>query len=35
MTLGKHDDSLGEYKIVDGLTKKDAIAFPTAALEEG
>ena len=35
VTLGKHDDSLGEYEIVDGLTKKDAIAFPTAALEEG
>ena len=27
--------SLGEYEIVEGLTKKDAIAFPTAALEEG
>lgn len=34
VTLGKHDD-LGEYEIVDGLTKKDAIAFPTEALEEG
>ena len=29
VTLGKHDDSLGEYESVDGLTKKDAIAFPT------
>lgn len=35
ITLGKHDDDLGEYEIVDGLTKKDAIAFPTEALEEG
>ena len=35
VTLGEHDDDLGEYEIVDGLTKKDAIAFPTAALEEG
>jgi HlyD family secretion protein len=35
VTLGKHDDDLGEYEIVDGLTKKDAIAFPTEALEEG
>lgn len=35
VTLGKHDDSLGEYEIVDGLTKKDAIAFPTDSLEEG
>ena len=35
VTLGKHDDTLGEYEIVDGLTKKDAIAFPTDALEEG
>ena len=35
VTLGEHDDDLGEYKIVEGLTKKDAIAFPTAALEEG
>ena len=34
VTLGKHDDDLGEYEIVDGLTKKDAIAFPTEALEE-
>ena len=30
VTLGEHDDDLGEYKIVEGLTKKDAIAFPTA-----
>lgn len=35
VTLGKHDDDLGEYEIVDGLTKKDAIAFPTDTLEEG
>ena len=35
VTLGKYDDDLGEYEIVDGLTKKDAIAFPTEALEEG
>ncbi len=35
VTLGKHDDSLGEYEIVEGLTKKDAIAFPTDSLEEG
>lgn len=33
--LGKHDDELGEYEIVDGLTKKDCIAFPTDVLEEG
>ena len=35
ITLGKHDEDLGEYEIVDGLTKKDSIAFPTDALEEG
>lgn len=35
VTLGKHDDELGEYEIVDGLTKKDAIAFPAETLEEG
>lgn len=35
VTLGKHDEDLGEYEIVDGLTKKDSIAFPTDALEEG
>ena len=35
ITLGKHDDDLGEYEIVDGLTKKDSIAFPTDALKEG
>ena len=28
ITLGKHDDDLGEYEIIDGLTKKDSIAFP-------
>lgn len=35
VTLGKHDDDLEEYEIVDGLTKKDSIAFPTDALQEG
>ena len=35
VTLGKHDDDLGEYEIVGGLTTKDAIAFPTDTLEEG
>ena len=35
VTLGKHDDDLGEYEIIDGLTKKDSIAFPTDALKEG
>ena len=35
VTLGKHDEDLGEYESVDGLTKKDSIAFPTDALEEG
>ena len=24
-----------EYEIIDGLTKKDSIAFPTDALKEG
>lgn len=33
--LGKHDDELAEYEIVDGLTKDDCIAFPTDLLEEG
>lgn len=35
VTLGKYDEDLGEYEIVDGLTKKDSIAFPTGSLEEG
>ena len=35
VTLGQHDDELGEYEIVDGLDKKDCIAFPTDSLEEG
>lgn len=35
VTLGKHDDELFEYEIVDGITKDDCIAFPTDALEEG
>ena len=35
VTLGKHDDDLSEYEIVDGLDKKDCIAFPTDSLEEG
>lgn len=33
--LGQYDEELGEYEIVDGLTMKDCIAFPTEALEEG
>ena len=33
--LGSYDDELGEYEIVDGLTTKDSIAFPTEALQEG
>lgn len=35
VTLGKYDDSLLEYEIVDGLTADDCIAFPTDSLEEG
>lgn len=35
LTLGKYDEDLGEYEIVDGLNKKDSIAFPTDSLEEG
>ncbi|MDD7218959.1 MAG: efflux RND transporter periplasmic adaptor subunit [Clostridia bacterium] len=35
VTLGKHDDMLGEYEIVDGLDKNDCIAFPSDSLEEG
>lgn len=35
VTLGRYDEDLGEYEIVDGLTKKDSIAFPTDSLEEG
>lgn len=33
--LGRHDEDLGEYEIVEGLTKEDYIAFPTELLEEG
>lgn len=35
LTLGRYDEDLGEYEIVDGLDKKDSIAFPTDSLEEG
>lgn len=35
VTLGKHDDEMFEYEIVDGLTEDDCIAFPSDTLEEG
>lgn len=35
VVLGKHDDELNEYEIVEGLTRDDCIAFPTDLLEEG
>lgn len=35
VTLGKYDDALLEYEIVDGLTEDDCIAFPAEGLEEG
>lgn len=35
ITLGKHDEEMFEYEIVDGLTEDDCIAFPNDALEEG
>ncbi|MDO4272662.1 MAG: efflux RND transporter periplasmic adaptor subunit [Eubacteriales bacterium] len=35
ITLGNYDAELGEYEIVDGLTVKDMIAFPTESLAEG
>ncbi len=33
--LGKYDELLGEYEIVDGLGLKDSIAFPAENLVEG
>ncbi len=33
--LGKYDENLGEYEIVDGLSLKDWIAYPQENLEEG
>lgn len=33
--LGKHDEEMFEYEIVDGLTEDDCIAFPNDTLEEG
>lgn len=33
--LGQYDEALGEYEIVDGLTKKDFIAYPSELLQEG
>lgn len=35
LILGNYDGDLGEYEIVDGLTLKDYIAYPSEALEEG
>lgn len=35
VTLGKYDEALLEYEIVDGLTEEDCIAFPAEGLEEG
>ncbi|MDO4338171.1 MAG: efflux RND transporter periplasmic adaptor subunit [Eubacteriales bacterium] len=35
LILGKYDEDLGEYEIVDGLTLKDAIAYPAENLTEG
>lgn len=35
VTLGEHDEVLGEYEILDGLSKKDYIAYPDGTLEEG
>lgn len=35
LILGKYDEALGEYEIVDGLTLKDAIAYPAENLAEG
>ncbi len=33
--LGEHDDETGEYQILEGLSKKDSIAFPSEDLQEG
>lgn len=33
--LGQYDEELGEYEIVDGLTKDDYIAYPAENLKEG
>ena len=33
--LGQYDETLGEYEIVEGLTKKDCIAYPSQLYEEG
>lgn len=33
--LGQYDENLGEYEIVEGLTKKDCIAYPSELYEEG
>ena len=35
MILGQYDETLGEYEIVEGLTKKDCIAYPSQLYEEG
>ncbi len=35
VTLGDYDQELGEYEIVEGLTKDDCIAFPSESLKEG
>lgn len=35
VTLGKYDENLFEYEIVDGLTMEDCIAFPSSKLKEG
>lgn len=33
--LGQYDETLGEYEIIEGLTKKDCIAYPSQLYEEG
>jgi HlyD family secretion protein len=35
VTLGEYDENLGQYEILDGLTKNDCIAFPDESYEEG
>ena len=35
MILGQYDENLGKYEIVEGLTKKDCIAYPSELYEEG
>lgn len=35
VVLGEYDEALGEYEILDGLTRKDNIAYPQENLQEG